>query len=33
MNIHSPKHFEPSDYEVEDYVDSRRPAYYGGGAR
>lgn len=27
--IHNPTHFEPSDYEVEDYLDNRRPQYYG----
>ena len=29
--VHNPTHFEPSDYEVQDYLDNRRPAYYGEG--
>lgn len=27
--IHNPTHFEPSDYEVENYLDNKRPTYYG----
>lgn len=29
--IHNPKHFEPSDYEIVDTLDNRRPVYYGQG--
>jgi len=28
--IHNPTNFEPSDYEVEDYLDNRPPEYCGG---
>lgn len=28
--IHNPTHFEPADYEVQDYLDNKRPAYCGG---
>jgi len=28
--IHNPLNFEPSDYTVEDYLDNRRPAFFGG---
>lgn len=31
-SIHNPTHFEPSDYTVEDYLDNKRPQYYGGPA-
>lgn len=27
--IHNPTHFEPSDYEVTDYLDNKRPQYFG----
>lgn len=27
--VHNPTNFEPRDYEVEDYLDNRRPEYYG----
>lgn len=27
--VHNPTNFEPSHYEVQDYFDNRRPAYYG----
>jgi hypothetical protein len=30
--VHNPTHFEPRDYEVEDYLDNRRPQYCGGPA-
>lgn len=29
--IHNPTHFEPSDYEILDYFDNKRPVYYGQG--
>lgn len=29
--IHNPTHFEPSDYDVLDYLDNKRPLYYGQG--
>lgn len=29
--IHNPSNFDPADYEVEDYLDNRRPQYYGQG--
>lgn len=29
--IHNPTNFEPSDYEVVDYLDNKRPAYFGSG--
>lgn len=29
--IHNPSNFEPADYEVEDYLDNKRPQYYGQG--
>lgn len=28
--VHNPTNFEPRDYEVQDYLDNRRPAFYGG---
>lgn len=28
--IHNPSNFNPADYEVLDYVDNRRPEYFGG---
>ena len=27
--VHNPTHFEPADYEVQDYFDNRRPEYFG----
>lgn len=30
--IHNPTHFEPTDYEVVDYLDNKRPVYVGEGA-
>lgn len=30
--IHNPTNFEPRDYEVEDYLDNKRPVYCGGTA-
>lgn len=27
--VHNPTNFEPRDYEVEDYLDNRRPVYFG----
>lgn len=27
--VHNPTHFNPADYEVEDYLDNKRPQYYG----
>lgn len=29
--VHNPTHFEPAHYEVVDYLDNKRPAYYGQG--
>ena len=29
--VHNPVNFEPSDYEVEDYLDNKRPIYFGQG--
>ena len=29
--VHNPTHFEPADYEVVDYLDNKRPVYYGQG--
>jgi vacuolar-type H+-ATPase subunit E/Vma4 len=29
--IHNPTHFEPSHYEVVDYLDNKRPVYFGQG--
>lgn len=29
-SVHNPTNFEPADYEVLDYLDNRRPAYYFG---
>ena len=29
--VHNPTHFEPSQYEVVDYIDGNRPAYFGQG--
>lgn len=28
--VHNPTNFEPRDYEVEDYLDNKRPVYCGG---
>lgn len=30
--IHNPVNFEPADYEVQDYLDNKRPVYMGGPA-
>lgn len=27
--VHNPTHFEPSDYEITDYFDNKRPGYWG----
>ena len=29
--VHNPTNFEPSDYEVVDYLDNKPPVYYGQG--
>lgn len=29
--VHNPTHFDPADYEVEDYLDNQRPVYFGQG--
>jgi hypothetical protein len=29
--VHNPTNFDPQDYEVLDYLDGKRPAYYGQG--
>lgn len=29
--VHNPTNFEPSDYEIFDYLDNKRPVYYGQG--
>lgn len=29
--VHNPVHFEPADYEVQDYLDNKRPQYFGQG--
>ena len=29
--VHNPTNFEPSDYEVIDYLDNKRPVYFGQG--
>lgn len=29
--VHNPTNFEPSHYEVEDYLDNKRPEYFGQG--
>lgn len=29
--VHNPTNFDPKDYEVVDYLDNRRPSYYGEG--
>lgn len=29
--IHNPVNFNPADYRIEDYLDNRRPVYYGEG--
>lgn len=29
--VHNPTNFDPAQYEVEDYIDNKRPQYYGQG--
>lgn len=31
--VHNPTNFEPSDYDVLDYLDNKRPVYYGQGSK